>query len=194
MAPHRRILVPGLACAALVSACNLANFWLLKQIGDTMQGVSRLPLSLIGLLIVGVFVARATFSFGQLFLVSDAIQKMTRDIRNAVFAHVQSLPLRFFENRRTGQLMASITSDVPVISESFQSGVIESITAPIMVLGTIVTMVNHMMGQARSRSLSASNLAATANATIPTATPPSCRIRKYAPDPCSFTATKALAL
>lgn len=141
--PHRRSLIPGLLCAALASGCNLANIALLKQIGDTMQGNATLSLATIGLLIIIVFVARAAFSFGQTFFVSDAIQKMTRDIRDAVFAHVQRLPLHFFENRRTGQLMSSITADVPVIGEAFQSGAIDSITAPIMVAGTIFTMLHY---------------------------------------------------
>jgi subfamily B ATP-binding cassette protein MsbA len=143
LAPHRTILVAGLFCTVLVSALNLANLALLNEVGNTMQGKAHLPMVVIGVLIVVVFTARAVMSFGQSFLVSDAMQKMTRDLRTAVYAHIQSLPLKFFEDRRTGQLMSSITSDVPVMTEAFQSGAIDSITAPIMVIGTIIGMFHY---------------------------------------------------
>ncbi|HEY3414563.1 MAG TPA: ABC transporter ATP-binding protein [Armatimonadota bacterium] len=140
--PHRAPLFAGLAFTGVVSLLNLVTLALLKGVADTIGGHSKLTLSQLGVLIVAAFSARAVMSFGQSFFVSDAMQKMTRDIRTAVYAHVQSLPLKFFEDRRTGQLMSSITSDVPVMTETFQSGAIDSITAPIMVIGTVSYMVH----------------------------------------------------
>src|SRR5512140_2138768 len=58
----------------------------------------------------------------------------------------------------------------------------------------IAAMVNHMMGQAHRRSRSASNFAATAKTTMPTASPFTWLVRKYALDPRSLIATNALAL
>jgi subfamily B ATP-binding cassette protein MsbA len=139
--PHRAPLTAGLAFAGFVSLLNLANLALLKGVADTIEGKSKFTLNQLGVLIVAAFTTRAIMSFGQAFFVSDAMQKMTRDIRTRVYAHIQSLPLKFFEDRRTGQLMSSITSDVPVMTEAFQSGAIDSITAPIMVIGTISWMV-----------------------------------------------------
>jgi hypothetical protein len=47
-----------------------------------------------------------------------------------------------------------------------------------MSTAVMVAIVSHMIGHAQSFSFSASNLAATANATMPAATPPSWRTRK----------------
>jgi ATP-binding cassette subfamily B protein len=44
---------------------------------------------------------------------------MERDLRNELFAHLQKLSFRFYDDRRTGQLMANLTSDTFWLSELY---------------------------------------------------------------------------
>ncbi|HEY3265300.1 MAG TPA: ABC transporter ATP-binding protein [Armatimonadota bacterium] len=141
MLPHRSTLFAGLVCTAAVAGFDLAKLKLLEIVLNSLKHERVDNLASVAWIIGLVFLGRAVFSFGQMFLISDATQKMTRDLRDRVYAHIQSLPLRFFEDQRTGQLMASITADVPVLQETFQSGVIDTITAPIMVIGTMAAML-----------------------------------------------------
>ena len=142
LASHQRILYAGLFCAALSAGINVYYALLLREVlrlitqAQTTEGLDR-----IGLIILGVFAINGVLTFAYSFLISDASQKMTRDLRNRIYEHIQSLPLHFFEDRRTGQLMASITSDVPVVQNTFQTGIIEAIRAPIIAVGALAVMI-----------------------------------------------------
>src|SRR5713226_2207778 len=91
------------------------------------------------LLAVAVFLTKGLFTFGQIYLMSNVAQRLAMRIRNQVFEHLQSLSLSFFETRKTGQLMAAITTDVPVIQNSTQ-GIIDTIGAPLVIVGAMVML------------------------------------------------------
>ncbi|MEX2564400.1 MAG: ABC transporter ATP-binding protein, partial [Cyclobacteriaceae bacterium] len=89
------------------------------QVYEEGQAVRELARSLylkyilvFGLLILGMALLRGLF----LFLIRQTIIAMSRmieyDIKNEIFQHYQALPLRFFRNNSTGDLMARITEDV----------------------------------------------------------------------------------
>lgn len=142
IAPHRKTLFAGLFCAALVAGIMVCYALLLRDVIETIQKKhSTSGLDRLGFEILGVFAIKGLLSFLQVFLINDGMQKMTRDLRTRVYAHIQGLPLKFFEDRRTGQLMSSITADVPVIAESFQTGVTDTIQAPIILIGATAVML-----------------------------------------------------
>jgi subfamily B ATP-binding cassette protein MsbA len=130
--PHRRILLPGLICTALAAVFTGAYGYLANLVINAIKAEDPSRLDVLGLQILGIFMLKAMFSAGQQFFISDTTQKVVRDVRNAVYEHLQTLPPAFFERSRTGRLMSSITADVPVIQETFQSGMVDSIAAPIV--------------------------------------------------------------
>src|SRR5207245_10132661 len=77
---------------------------------------------------------------GQIYLMSNVAQRLAMRIRNQIFEHFQCLSLSFFETRKTGQLMAAITTDVPVIQNSFTLGIIDSVSAPLVIVGALVLL------------------------------------------------------
>jgi ATP-binding cassette, subfamily B, bacterial MsbA len=87
-----------------------------------------------------VFLTKGLFTFGQIYLMSNVAQRLAMRIRNQVFEHLQSLSLSFFEAQKTGQLMAAITTDVPVIQNSFTAGIVDSISAPLIIAGGVVIL------------------------------------------------------
>jgi ATP-binding cassette, subfamily B, bacterial MsbA len=126
-----RSLDPGLArrLLAVIQQHQLANSGrqaLLEQLRR---------LDHYGLMVVWVFLAKGVFAFGQVYLISNVAQRLAMRIRNQVFEHLQSMSLSFFEARKTGQLMAAITADVPVIQNCFTTGIMDSIGAPLVILG-----------------------------------------------------------
>lgn len=139
--PHRAVLLTGLLCAVVVAALTAIYGLLAKEVVDAIGQKDAHRLNALGVGILGVFAVRALFLFAQNFLTADAMQKTTRDLRNAVYSHIQVLPLRYFEDRSTGKLMSSITADVPVIQEAFQSGILESISGPVVAVGATALML-----------------------------------------------------
>jgi subfamily B ATP-binding cassette protein MsbA len=62
-----------------------------------------------------VFFAKSLFGYMQTFLMLTVEQSVIRDIRNALFSHLNDLSLSFFHGRRTGQLISRVTNDVTLV-------------------------------------------------------------------------------
>jgi subfamily B ATP-binding cassette protein MsbA len=85
-----------------------------------------------------LFAFRGSVSFVANYAWSYVAQRLAMRLRNAIFAHLQRLPVSFFDHRKTGQLMSSISNDVPAVN-SVLSAIQDSITAPVLVVvGTII--------------------------------------------------------
>ncbi len=110
---------------SLATAClTLAGPYIVKitidrhiAVGDT-GGVARLA---------ALFVATIVATFGceylQSYLIALVGQRGMHDLRAEIFAHVQKLPLAFFDRNPVGRLMTRITSDVAALNELFAQGV-----------------------------------------------------------------------
>jgi ATP-binding cassette subfamily B protein len=64
------------------------------------------------------------FEYGQLLLTTWLGQHVMYDLRRQIFAHLQRLPLPYFDRNPVGRLMTRVTSDVEVLNELFSSGVV----------------------------------------------------------------------
>ena len=51
-------------------------------------------------------------------------QRVMRDLRRDIFAHVQRLPVTFFDRNPVGRLVTRVTSDVESLNELFTAGVV----------------------------------------------------------------------
>ena len=61
-------------------------------------------------------------------------------LRRDLFNHLQTLPFRFFDNRKTGRVMTRLTSDVQVLEELLRGG-LNTLFADVVLLGGIVSMM-----------------------------------------------------
>ena len=60
----------------------------------------------------------------RLFLLQRMGQHIMFDLRNQIFAHLQRLPLQFYDRNPVGRLMTRLTSDVEALNELFSSVVV----------------------------------------------------------------------
>ena len=98
------------------------------------------------LLIIGLFLAFTTFlKTGAYFLSSAAIIPMrtgiVRDIRNAVYQKITSLPLGFFSEERKGDIIARMTGDVGEIENSIMSSLDMLFKNPILIIAYFTTLL-----------------------------------------------------
>ena len=75
-------------------------------------------LNWVALVMLGVFVVQAFFNFVQSYLLAYVGERVVADLRVQVFQHLQSLSLRFFSDRRVGEITSRVTSDVTVIQQT----------------------------------------------------------------------------
>jgi ATP-binding cassette subfamily B protein len=66
---------------------------------------------------------------------------MERDMRAELFAHYQQMPVSFYDEQRTGQLMSRLTNDLMAISELAHHGPEEAIIAALKFTGAFVILL-----------------------------------------------------
>ncbi|HVN10605.1 MAG TPA: ABC transporter ATP-binding protein, partial [Kineosporiaceae bacterium] len=140
--PYRLQVAVVLAAIIATSLIGLVNPYLLKLlIDDVIVGGQYDKLNLyVGLMILLPIVS-GLIGVGQSYLNNLIGQSVMQDLRNALYAHLQQLPLRFFTATRTGEIQSRLANDVGGI-QSVVTDTAASITSNVAVaLSTMVAMV-----------------------------------------------------
>ena len=76
---------------------------------DSVTRTRRLDtLNSLALLLVGVFLAQATFSFLQSNLLATVGERIVRDLRTTLYRHLHAQSLEFFGARRVGEIVSRL--------------------------------------------------------------------------------------
>src|SRR5215208_2114640 len=76
------------------------------------------------LLFMAALAAQFACSYGETMLTSLLGQRVMRDLRLELFAHLQRLSVAFFDRNPVGRLITRVTSDVESLNELFTAGVV----------------------------------------------------------------------
>jgi ATP-binding cassette, subfamily B, bacterial len=115
--PHWRTIAQALVCTVVFSVC-----WpLLAQTGGQIldflvKGDVRSLVRAAGI-VVGIFVVQKVAQYGQDSRMARAALAIALDLRQRVYAHLQTLSLSYFETAQTGDLSYRMTEDVDRIGE-----------------------------------------------------------------------------
>ena len=103
----------GARTIVVTSLLGLINPYLLKLLIDEAlpQRDFGLLNLFVGLMIV-VPIVSGLIGVGQSYLNNVIGQRVMQDLRNALYAHLQRLPLRFFTETRTGEIQSRLANDV----------------------------------------------------------------------------------
>lgn len=140
---HYKWMFMLVALLVLISAgANVAGTYLVKPVvnhfivpGD-MEGLLKAVIAM------GVMYAcGALCTFGYNRIMVKVSQKVIQDIRNDLFAHVQKLPLKYFNAHTHGELMSRFTNDVDTVQEAMNNSFAMIIQSFIMLFGTLIMMM-----------------------------------------------------
>ncbi len=90
--------------------------------------------------LVGLYLVSALFSYLQQYLMADVAQKTVYDMRRAVSEKLARLPLSYFDGRTHGEIMSRVTNDLDNIAGTLQQSLGQVITSAVTILGVIVMM------------------------------------------------------
>jgi ATP-binding cassette subfamily B protein len=107
--------------------------------GIEKHDMARLVLVVAGFVIAAIVVWLMTAA--QTFLVEWVGQRALADLRLAIFAHLQRLPVSFYENRPTGVLISRMTNDVEALDSLVTDSVVTLFQGGLTLLGTLVILV-----------------------------------------------------
>ncbi len=130
--PYRGRMLLGVLAMAVYAAGNLGQARLVKDIIDGVLVPDPVNVKRIILLLLGTYLIKGLGTYASSFLMTDVGQRVVRDLRTLLFAHILNQSAAFFSKWTSGQLMSRITNDVNQIqsaaSETIADLVRESLT------------------------------------------------------------------
>ncbi len=144
--PYRGRIALALVFLVLAAAATLVFPVALRQLidgglvsGD--RGTAALQLRGHFLLLFGVAVALGLFSAARFYLVSWLGERITADLRNAVYAHVLRQSPAFFETTQTGEVVSRLTTDTTLVQTVVGSSLSLGLRNGVMGLGALIMLV-----------------------------------------------------
>lgn len=140
--PYRLIYILGLFFLFGSSVTNLA---FPKLLGDLVnsgnEGNLADDLNRIALLLAGILIVQAVFSYFRTILFVKVTERSLADLRQDTYNHLISLPVKFFDKRRVGELNSRISSDISLLQETMTSTLAEFVRQVIIIVGGIALLV-----------------------------------------------------
>ncbi|WP_347925306.1 ABC transporter ATP-binding protein [Pontimicrobium sp. SW4] len=92
------------------------------------------------ILVVSTFLLKNIFSYLAMYFITFLRNGVLKDMRNELYEKITSLPLSFYSEKRKGDTMSRISTDVLEIQHSFLSILELIVREPLMILFTIISM------------------------------------------------------
>ena len=143
--PYRReVGVVGLLIL-FTAGLGVANPLLIRVVFDSAlfaPGGPRLGLlTQLVALMIAIPVVSSVVSVYQTYLTNDVGQRVMRDLRAQLYAHLQTLSLRFFTATRTGEIQSRLANDVGGVQTVVTDTASSVLTNVVILLSTLVAML-----------------------------------------------------
>ncbi len=132
-----------LAVAVLVSISSLANLlgtYMIRPVVNDLTAGSWSQLVQGVLITAVIYIIGVLTAYGYTQIMVKAAQKVLYDIRRDLFAHLQTLPLKYFDRHRHGDIMSYFTNDVDTISDALNNSFAMLIQSFIQMAGTLIIL------------------------------------------------------
>lgn len=94
-----------------------------------------------GLLVMaGVYLLSVVLTYTQARIMIGVSQRALYSLRKDLYNKIQLLPIRFFDERTTGEVMSRFTNDVDAIGEMLNNTITQLISGAITIIGTVIIM------------------------------------------------------
>lgn len=123
---------------------SLANLAFPKLLGDLVnsgsQGSLGQTLNQTAIFLGSLLIIQSVFSYFRIVLFVNVTEKSLALLRRATYNHLIKLPLKFFEQRRVGELNSRISADVTLLQETLTTTLAEFIRQIIIIIGGTVLL------------------------------------------------------
>jgi len=136
--PYTKSLIFAFLCLALTSLINLVlplivrnmiNAVIVLKNNEVLDGLAWDLIIIIGF--------QAAFAVTHNYIFGFVGHRMTTDFRIEFFSHIQSLSLRFFQERRVGEILSRMSNDISVIQNAL-------VAIPVALLRQSITLLGAM--------------------------------------------------
>ncbi|OQA44694.1 MAG: putative multidrug export ATP-binding/permease protein [Chloroflexi bacterium ADurb.Bin325] len=137
--PYWKLLLLAAVVLVLSSLAGLALPLAVRGVVDSALVSGNFALlNRVTLALVGLFVLQAVFGFAQSYIVGWVGERIVANLRETLYAHLQTMPLRFFAATRTGDLLSRLGNDVTTIQNAVTDVLLSLLSNIVMFVGGIV--------------------------------------------------------
>lgn len=104
------------------------------------SGIDFGKIAQIAIMLLGLYLLSAVFSFVQGFMMTGVAQKITYKIRNDIAAKINRLPMNYFDKKTNGEVLSIITNDIDTLSMNLNQSITHIITAVCTIIGILIMM------------------------------------------------------
>ena len=139
--PHIKLFLADMAAALLLSLCSMIYPLITRRMLQEFipDGMVKLlivwAVALLGIYIIKYFLNYFVAYYGHVMGV-----RMQAQMRRDVFAHLEKLPLNYFDNNKTGTIMSRIINDLMDVSELAHHGPEDLFLSVVMLVGSFIVM------------------------------------------------------
>ena len=130
-----------LSCAILTTLMVIvfpgATKWIINDVVRGQRPDKLLPLVLLAAV---AFLLQHVFNSLRIILNNTFEQKVIFDLRSDLYSHIQLLPLRWFDNRATGDLMTRVIEDVNSVERVLIDGIEQGVVAVLQIVIVLAVM------------------------------------------------------
>jgi ATP-binding cassette subfamily B protein len=147
VAPYKKLVLVALLSLAVIRLASLVPPYLIKEAVDRHLRPESLSVSerlngvrILAALFFSVLILKSFATYANSILTASLGHRVMRDLRVAVFAHLQRMSMDFLAKNPVGRLMTRVTSDIETLNEMLTSGIVALIGDMLSLVGVLVLM------------------------------------------------------
>ena len=139
---YRYRYMRGIACLVTTATLAMSIPWLLKQ---AVEGIERgrpaREIASTALLIIGIALLQGVVRSFSRFLIFNVGRDIEYQLRNELFAHLQTLSLNYYQRQPIGDLMSRLVNDVTAVRLMLGLGIINILNTPLYYVYAMAAML-----------------------------------------------------
>jgi ABC-type multidrug transport system fused ATPase/permease subunit len=140
---YRRLyLVGGLCLFGTATLVMWIPWWIREAVRIIEHGGSMGDITYYAVLIIAAAVTQGVVRTYSRALIFNAGRTVEYDLRNDLFAHLQKLPLSFYQTQRTGDLMSRVINDISAVRIMLGPGILNFVNAPLYYVYAVALMLS----------------------------------------------------
>ena len=139
--PHLSVLTFVLVCVVGYTLLGLAGPYLMGRALDKYIVPRKLDgLGTLVLVLLGTYIANNALQVVAGWSMATISQRALQQLRHDLFAHLQTLPMRYFDKNPAGELMSRLTNDIEAINPAVSQNVTTLLAGALSLVGILVAM------------------------------------------------------
>ena len=141
--PHKKLFIADLVAALALALCDLVYPMITRKMVNEF-----IPDKLVGSLLawagimLAIYVLKLLLNYFVTYYGHVVGVRMQASMRRDIFSHLQTLPMKYFDDAKTGTLMSRIVNDLMEVSELAHHGPEDLFLSIIMLIGSFIIMAS----------------------------------------------------